>query len=118
MLRERRMALGKTQAAVARELRFHPSYLSQVEAGNRPLSARFLIRISGPLEVEPIALLLQAGLIMMPGFIEVTEQKSVREQLQGLWDQLSDTEREETVKYMRYLLLLKATQAGADIPTA
>jgi len=55
-IRERRRALGITQAALAARVGISPSYLNLIEHGKRRIGGRLLVRLARALEVEPAAL--------------------------------------------------------------
>ncbi|MGI9452498.1 MAG: helix-turn-helix domain-containing protein, partial [Geminicoccaceae bacterium] len=51
-IRERRKSLGRTQAALAKEIGISPSYLNLIEANKRQIGGHLLQRLAGALEVD------------------------------------------------------------------
>ncbi len=105
VLRELRKAVGKTQRQIADELEMHHSYICKIEKGKKRVSPEFLLRISSSLDIDPILLLLRAGHMQLPGFARDSPPQEPSQRLNELWGKLTDVDQEETIRYMRYLLL-------------
>ena len=113
-LKELRVGLKKTQRQIADELDVSHSYICKIETGDKRATPAFLLKISGSLEIDPMLLLLRAGFMQLPGFATVDQPKNLIEQMNETWVTLTNVDQEETVRYMRYLLLRRELQVQEE----
>ena len=114
VLKELRIGAQKTQRQIADELEVSHSYVCKVEKGKKQATPAYLLKISGPLGIDPVVLLLRAGFMQLPGFAKSDQPKTLNEQMNELWITLTNVDQEETVRFMRYLLLRRELQVQEE----
>ncbi len=77
-IKEKRRALGLTQARMARALGISPSYLNLIEANKRTISGRLLNDIARTLDMDLAAVTGQAQRQLIADLVEVVGNPSIR----------------------------------------
>ena len=103
--RLREVRTGLTRSQVAERLGVHSSYLAHIENGSKVAQPGILIKLAHALGTEPMLLLARAGYWEMPGFRLRDLGLGQMQQLEQLWDDLKNPERDELVRVARYLAL-------------
>jgi transcriptional regulator with XRE-family HTH domain len=108
IVRKHRTARHWTVRRLAREAKLSASYLSLMESGQRPVTARALGRIADALGLRTYDLLAEGGFIPMDHLAEATRMAALAMKVPSIYDKARGSEQTERLDWLivDYLYLL------------